>query len=172
MLKKLRLRQKNGFLKKMKTCSGPVILSRLCCTTYVEITTEKLFYQITMNENEFQNFQIKNKRIEPSGKNLLSSFEESSSVLNLSTLSASSLVPYSRSVSTTSYVVQFFSGAAHDAMYWPTVFLPLSDQETTPKKSSTQGQGTTAFTSLSCSVITFTEYNLRKRGARHVAITP
>ena len=92
-------------------------------------------------------------------------------MLNLSTLSASSLVPYSRSVSTTSYVVQFFSGAAHDAMYWPTVFLPLGDQETTPKKSSTQGQGTTTFTSLSCSVITCTEYNLRKRGVRHVAIT-
>ena len=84
MLKKLRLRQKNGFLKKMKTCSGPVILSRLCCTTYVEITTEKLFYQITMNENEFQIIQIK-KKIESSAKNLLSSFEESSSVLNLST---------------------------------------------------------------------------------------
>ena len=48
-----------------------------------------------MNENGFQNFQIQKKkkknrkrereRIEPSAKNLLSSFEESSSVLNLST---------------------------------------------------------------------------------------
>ena len=30
------------------------------------------------------------------------------------------------------------------------------------RKSTTQGQGTTSFTGLSCSVITCTEYNLRK----------
>ena len=67
-----------------------------------------------MNENEFQNFQIQKKKKK---KNR----------------ATSSLVPDSRSVSTISYVVQFFSGAAHDAMYWPTVFLPLGGQETTPK---------------------------------------
>ena len=113
------------------------------------------------------NFKIfrlkKKKRIKPSAKNLLSSFWESCSVLNLSTLSASSLVPDSRSVSTTSHVVQFFSEAAHHAMYWLTVFLLLGDQETTPKKSSTQGQGTTTFRSLSCFGSTCTKYNLRKR---------
>ena len=121
------------------------------------------------------NFRIfrlkKKKKNKPSAKNLLSSFEESSFVLNLSTRSASSLVSDSRSVLTISYVVQFFSGVAHDAMYWPTVVLPLVGRETTPKISFTQGQGTTTFTSLSSSVITCTEYNLRKKNVRHVAIT-
>ena len=146
MLKKLRLREENGFLKKMKTCSGPVI------------------------QFSFSKKKKKKKRIDPSAKNFLSSFEESSSVLNLSTWSASFVVPNSRSVSTISYVAQFFSEAAHDATYWPTVILPLGGQETTPKTSTTQGQGTTTFTSLSCSVITCTEHNLKKGSVRHAAI--
>ena len=90
---------------------------------------------------------------------------------DLSTWFGSSFVPDSRSVLTISYVVQFFSGAAHNAMYSPRVFLPLGGHETTPKKSSTKVQGTTTFTSLSCSVITSTEYNLKKRSVCHIAIT-
>ena len=74
------------------------------------------------NNFNFQKKKKKKKRIDPSAKNFLSSFEESSSVLNLSTWSASFVVPNSRSVSTISYVAQFFSEAAHDATYWPTVF--------------------------------------------------
>ena len=70
-----------------------------------------------MNENEFQNFQIQKKKKQKKKKNR----------------ATSSVVPDSRSVSTISYIVQFFSGAAHDAMYWPTVFLPSGGQETTPK---------------------------------------
>ena len=134
------------------------LINTLCENNY-----RKILYQIAMNGNEFQNFQIKKRESRHQIK--------TSSVLNFSTWSASSLVPDSRSVSTISYIVKFFSGAAHYAMYRPTVFLPLGGLETNPKKSCTQGQGTTTFTSLSCSVITCTEYNLRKRLMRHVAIT-
>ena len=114
MLKKLRLREENGFLKKMKTCSGPVI--------QFSFSKKKKKKKNKKKKIKIKKKKKKKKRINPSAKNFLSSFEESSSVLNLSTWSASFVVPNSRSVSTISYVAQFFSEAAHDATYWPTVF--------------------------------------------------
>ena len=122
-----------------------------------------------MNENEFKNFQIKKKE---SNHQLKITIFKKITFFCAKFKHLICLFPCSRLEKCFNNFIcfQFFSGAAHDAMYWPTVFLSLGGQETTPKKPSTQGQETTTFTSLSCSVITCTKYNLRKRSARHVAL--